>query len=271
MYAKIKETVEWLKAKIPNCPQIAIILGSGLGKLGSQIQADVEIDYKDIPNFPVSTVEGHAGKLIVGKLGNAEIIAMNGRFHFYEGYSMKEVTFPIRVFHELGVRILFVSNAAGGTNPGFKVGDLMVITDQINMMPENPLRGQNIEPGPRFPDMTHAYSPRLIEKALQIGRDEGILLREGTYLASQGPTFETPAEYRMFRLWGADAVGMSTVPEIIVANHCGMECFGISVITNVSQTGNKVTHEEVQEAANAAQPRMTTIFSKLIEALQSAS
>lgn len=264
MSERINETADWLKARIKNQPTIALILGSGLGKLGSEIDADVEISYKEIPNFPVSTVEGHAGKLIAGRLGGQEILAMNGRFHFYEGYSMKEVTFPIRVFHALGIKTLFASNAAGGTNPGFKIGDLMVITDQINMMPENPLRGQNVGPGPRFPDMSHAYSPRLVERAKAIAKEQGILLHEGIYLGTQGPTYETPAEYRMFRLLGADAVGMSTVPEIIVANHCGMECFGISVITNVSQTGNKVTHQEVEEAANAAQPRMTKIFRQLI-------
>lgn len=182
---------------------------------------------------------------------------------------MKEVTFPIRVFHALGIRTLLVSNAAGGTNPAFHIGDLMLITDHINMMPEHPLRGKNLPTGPRFPDMTHAYDPDLIQKALQIADEQQIKLRQGTYLATQGPTYETPSEYRLFRLLGADAVGMSTVPEIIVANHCGMKCLGISVITNVSQTASKVSHEEVKLAADAAQPVMTRLFKELIHQLPS--
>jgi purine-nucleoside phosphorylase len=267
MLQQIKQTAEWIQSRLSSTPRIALILGSGLGNLGKEIQAEQTIPYSEIPNFPVSTVEGHAGCLIIGKLGDKDILAMNGRFHYYEGYSMKEVTFPIRVFFALGIKTLFVSNAAGGTNPSFHIGDLMLITDHINMMPDNPLRGQNIAPGPRFPDMSHAYSQELMQKALRIAEDNHILLRQGIYLATQGPTYETPAEYRMFRLLGADAVGMSTVPEVIVANHCGISCLGISVITNIGQKGAKVTHTEVEAAADAAQPRMTTIFRQLINEL----
>lgn len=267
MLEKIKQTTEWLQTKITTSPHIALILGSGLGNLEKEIQSEQSIPYKEIPNFPISTVEGHAGCLLIGKLGNKNILAMNGRFHYYEGYSMDEITLPIRVFFELGIRTLFVSNAAGGTNPEFHIGDLMLITDHINMMPDNPLHGQNVPPGPRFPDMSHAYSNKLIEKALQIAKEKNISLREGIYLGTQGPTYETPAEYRMYRLLGADAVGMSTVPEIIVARHCGIECLGISVITNIGQKGSCVTHQEVEAAANAAQPKMTTIFRELINEL----
>ena len=267
MLEKIKQTSDWLIQHINCRPRVAIILGSGLGKLSDEIEAREVIPYSDIPGFPVSTVEGHAGELIIGRLGGQDVLAMNGRFHFYEGYPMQDVTFPIRVFHAIGITTLLVSNAAGGTNPAFHIGDLMLITDHINMMPEHPLRGRNLPMGPRFPDMTHAYSPRLNRKAREIALDNDILLREGIYLGTQGPTYETPAEYRMFRLLGADAVGMSTVPEIIVANHCGMECMGISVITNVSQTGNKVTHDEVKLAADQAQPRMSTIFREIIRTL----
>ena len=248
------------------CPDTAIILGTGLGSLVHEITDSYELEYADIPNFPVSTVEGHSGKLIFGKLGSKDIMAMQGRFHFYEGYSMKEVTFPVRVMKELGIKTLFVSNAAGGMNPGFSIGDLMIITDHINLFPEHPLRGRNIEYGPRFPDMSEAYSKELITQALAIAKEKGIKVQQGVYLGTQGPTFETPAEYKMFHILGADAVGMSTVPEVIVANHCGIKVFGISVITDLGIEGKivEVSHEEVQKAADAAQPRMTTIMRELI-------
>ena len=247
-------------------PQTAIILGTGLGSLVHEITEKYEIDYKDIPNFPVSTVEGHSGKLIFGKLGHKDIIAMQGRFHYYEGYSMKEVTFPIRVMRELGIKTLFVSNAAGGMNPTFKIGDLMIITDHINFFPEHPLRGKNISYGPRFPDMSEAYDKQLIHKADEIAFQKNIKIQHGIYIGTQGPTFETPAEYKMFHILGADAVGMSTVPEVIVANHCGIKVFGISVITDLGVEGKivEVSHEEVQKAADEAQPRMTTIMRELI-------
>lgn len=247
-------------------PETAIILGTGLGSLVNEITEKYEIEYKDIPNFPLSTVEGHSGKLIFGKLGGKEIMAMQGRFHFYEGYSMKEVTFPVRVMRELGIKTLFVSNAAGGMNPEFIIGDLMIITDHINMFPEHPLRGKNIPYGDRFPDMSAAYDKELIAKAKEIAAEKSIRVVEGVYLGTQGPTFETPAEYRMFRRMGGDAVGMSTVPEVIVARHCGIRVFGISVITDLGLEGIVVecSHEEVQKAADEAQPKMTTIFREII-------
>ena len=247
-------------------PKTAIILGTGLGQLASEITDTYEFDYQDIPNFPVSTVEGHSGKLIFGKLGGVDILAMKGRFHFYEGYSMKEVTFPVRVMYELGVKTLFVSNAAGGMNPKFKIGDLMVITDHINFFPEHPLRGKNLPTGPRFPDMHEPYDPMLIKLADDIARREGIPVKHGVYVGVQGPTFETPAEYRMYRILGGDAVGMSTVPEVIVAHHCGIRTFGVSVITDLGgfDTPVEVSHEEVQEAANKAQPFMTKIMKEMI-------
>lgn len=247
-------------------PETAIILGTGLGSLVNEITDKYEIEYKDIPNFPLSTVEGHSGKLIFGKLGSKEIMAMQGRFHFYEGYSMKEVTFPVRVMRELGIRTLFVSNAAGGMDPDFQIGDLMIINDHINFFPEHPLRGKNIPYGDRFPDMSAAYDKELIAMAKEIAKEKGIRVVEGVYLGTQGPTFETPAEYRMFHRMGGDAVGMSTVPEVIVARHCGIKVFGISVITDLGVEGIVVecSHEEVQKAADEAQPKMTTIFREII-------
>jgi len=266
MYEKIQETASWLKAKMVTHPTTAIILGTGLGRLAEEIQVEQAIDYKDIPNFPVSTVEGHSGKFIFGKLGGVDIIAMKGRFHYYEGYSMKEVTFPVRVLYELGIKTLFVSNAAGGMNPGFKIGDLMVITDHINFFPEHPLRGKNYPTGPRFPDMHETYDPSLIKLAGQIAREKKIRLQYGVYVGVQGPTFETPAEYRMYRTLGGDTVGMSTVPEVIVAHHCGIRIFGISVVTDLGGFDNpvEVSHEEVQEAADKAQPIMTEIMREMI-------
>ena len=267
MLELIQETASFIKAKIHTIPEIAVILGSGLGKLVNELTDTYVIDYKEIPNFPVSTVEGHSGRLIFGRLGDKDIITMQGRFHYYEGYSMKEVTFPIRVMRELGIKTLFVSNAAGGTNPTFEIGDLMIITDHINFFPEHPLRGKNISYGPRFPDMSEAYDRTLIARAKEIAQKHGITVREGIYIGTQGPTYETPAEYRMFARWGADAVGMSTVPEVIVAHHCGMKVFGISVITDLGVEGKivEVSHEDVQRAADAAQPRMTTIMKEMIQ------
>lgn len=248
-------------------PKTAIILGTGLGQLASEITSELEFAYKDIPNFPVSTVEGHAGKLIFGKLGGKDILAMDGRFHFYEGYSMKEVTFPIRVMHELGITTLFVSNASGGMDPDFLIGDLMIIDDHINFFPEHPLHGPNYPTGPRFPDMHEAYDKQLRDLADEIAREKGIIVKHGVYVGVQGPTFETPAEYRMYRLLGGSAVGMSTVPEVIVARHSGMRVFGISVITDLGgfDVPVRVSHEEVQQAANASQPLMTEIFREMIK------
>jgi len=265
MLEKIKETANFLKERMHTNPETAIILGTGLGNLANEITEKYEIKYQDIPNFPVSTVEGHSGKLIFGKLGNKDIMAMQGRFHYYEGYSMKEVTFPVRVMKELGIKTLFVSNASGGTNASFEIGDLMIITDHINYFPEHPLRGKNLY-GDRFPDMSEAYSKDLINKALAIAEEKGIKVQQGVYIGTQGPTFETPAEYKLFHILGADAVGMSTVPEVIVANHAGIRCFGISIITDLGVEGKivEVSHEDVQIAADAAQPKMTTIMRELI-------
>ena len=266
MYEKILETASWLKQRMTTSPKTAIVLGTGLGQLASEITDATEIPYGSIPNFPVSTVEGHSGKLIFGKLGGKDIMAMQGRFHYYEGWSMKEVTFPIRVMYELGIKTLFVSNAAGGMNPAFKIGDLMVITDHINFFPEHPLRGKNFPTGPRFPDMHQAYDPKLIQLASQIAREKRIRLVYGVYTGVQGPTFETPAEYRMYRTLGGDVVGMSTVPEVIVANHCGIRVFGVSIVTDLGgfDVPVEVSHEEVQEAANKAQPIMTELFREMI-------
>jgi len=266
MLERIQETAAFLKSKMHTQPKTAIILGTGLGSLVNEITDKYEIGYENIPNFPVSTVEGHSGRLIFGKLGNKDIMAMQGRFHFYEGYTMKEVTFPIRVMRELGIQTLFVSNAAGGMHPDFEIGDLMIITDHINFFPEHPLRGKNIPYGPRFPDMSEAYNKELIRKADAIATEKGIKVQHGIYIGTQGPTYETPAEYKMFRILGADAVGMSTVPEVIVANHCGIKVFGISVITDLGVEGKivEVTHEDVQKAADQAQPLMTTIMRELI-------
>lgn len=250
-------------------PQVAIVLGTGLGQLASEITDTYEFSYKDIPHFPVSTVEGHDGKLIFGRLGGKEILAMKGRFHYYEGYSMQEVTFPIRVMHELGIKTLFLSNAAGGANKDFRMGDLMIITDHINLFPEHPLRGKNIPQGPRFPDMHEAYDKKLIAMADRIAEEKGIRVVHGTYVGLQGPSYETPAEYRAYHLLGGDATGMSTVPEVIVARHCGIKVFGVSIITNmgIADTPVETTHEEVQEAANKAQPLMTEIMKGMIERL----
>lgn len=264
---QLTQTVDYLHRKIPQVPTTAIILGTGLGALTDHIEDKQFIPYAEIPNFPLSTVEGHSGNLIVGRLGTKPVIAMQGRFHYYEGYNMKEVTFPVRVMRALGVDTLFVSNAAGGMNKEFRVGDLMVITDHINLFPENPLRGKNDDRiGPRFPAMTEAYDKSLVSLADTIAAEKGLRLMHGVYVGTQGPTFETPAEYEYFRIIGGDAVGMSTVPEVIVAVHGGMRVFGISVITDLGgkDVTDVPTHEEVQKAAAEAQPRMMEIMKELI-------
>lgn len=267
---KIKESADFLKSKVKEIPEVAIILGTGLGDLIKYIDINIAIDYKEIPNFPVSTVEGHSGRLIFGKLGGKNVMAMQGRFHYYEGYDMKEVTFPVRVMQKLDIKKLFVSNAAGGMNKEFKVGDVMIITDHINLFPENPLRGKNYdELGTRFPAMTEAYSLKMIGLADKIASDKGMRLMHGVYVGTPGPTFETPAEYEYFRIIGGDAVGMSTVPEVIVANHAGMEVFGVSVITDLGGKDIKEvpTHEEVQKAALKAQPNMTALITEMLSSL----
>ena len=270
MLEKINQTADYLRSKVADMPEVAIILGTGLGSLVDHITDKLYIPYKEIPNFPISTVEGHSGNLIFGKLGGKRVMAMQGRFHYYEGYNMKEVTFPVRVMQVLGVKTLLVSNAAGGMNKEFKVGDVMVITDHINLFPENPLRGKNYEEwGPRFPAMTEAYSKKLVAIADKIGEEQGLRLMHGVYVGTPGPTFETPAEYEYFRVIGGDAVGMSTVPEVIVANHGGMTVFGLSVITDLG--GKDITdvpsHEEVQLAAVKAQPTVVALMKTLVERL----
>ncbi len=270
MYETIQKTLQWLEANTKLRPSIGIILGSGLGNLADQIASPQRIAYTDIPNFPVSTVEGHRGNLVLGMLGGKAVMAMQGRFHYYEGYSMKELSFPLRVMKAFGIKTLFLSNAAGGLNPTFKVGDIMMITDHLNLFPEHPLRGKN-DPrlGTRFPDMGEPYSKILIERAAVLAKKLTIPLKQGVYAGWQGPSYETPAEYRMLHLLGADASGMSTVPEVIVARHAGMEVFGLSIITNcaLSASTEKVSHKEVQEAALKAQPLMTTLITELIKTL----
>lgn len=265
--AQINEAADFLKSQFSEQPVVGIILGTGLGGLVNEIEIEKSIDYKDIPHFPVSTVEGHSGRMIIGKIGGVSVLAMQGRFHYYEGYSMLQVTFPARVMKVAGINKLFVSNASGGLNRSFKVGDIMIIRDHINMFGTNPLIGPNLnEFGPRFPDMSEVYSLRLIAKAKEIAAAHNIDIKEGVYLGSSGPTFETRAEYRMFQLLGADCVGMSTVPEVIVAHHAGMEVFGISIITNVGTSDEVVeaSHEDVQKVAAAAEPLMTKIIRELV-------
>lgn len=247
-------------------PEVGIILGTGLGGLVKEIQIEYSISYEQIPNFPLSTVEGHTGKLIFGMLGNKRVVAMQGRFHYYEGYTMSQVTFPVRVMKKLGITHLFVSNASGGVNPDFEVGEIMIINDHINFFP-NALIGKNLnELGPRFPDMSEAYDKQLIDKAKQIAQRNAIKVSEGVYLGLTGPTLETPAEYKMVRILGADAVGMSTVPEVIVARHMGIPCFAISIVTDLGVPGKiiETTHEIVQRVAAQQEPKMTLIMKTLI-------
>lgn len=270
MLQQFKQTADFITQKTNFQPEIGIILGTGLGGLVNEIQIEHELPYAEIPNFPVSTVEGHQGRLIFGTLGGKKVIAMQGRFHYYEGYTMQQVTFPVRVFKFLKIKYLFVSNASGGINPDFKVGDLMILNDHINLFPDNPLRGKNVaELGPRFPDMSETYSKTLIQKAVMIARKHNIQLQKGVYAGVMGPTFETPAEYKYIRAIGADAVGMSTVPEVIVAHHMGIPCFAMSIITDSGVPGEivEVSHEDVQQVAANAEPQMTKIMRDLIAAL----
>jgi purine-nucleoside phosphorylase len=266
---KIKETSDFLKKKIGKEYKHGIILGSGLGNLTKEIKTDIELPYSEIPNFPVSTVLGHKGSLIFGELGGKNIVALNGRFHYYEGYSMTEVTFPVRVMKFLGVETVLISNASGGMNPDFEVGDLMIITDHIYLQPEHPLRGKNYpELGPRFPNMNHAYNPGMVKKAQAIALAHNITCHTGVYAGLQGPTFETPAEYKMLHIIGADAVGMSTAPEVIVARHMSMEVFAISVISDMGypfEKADKVTHDFVLKKAAEAEPKMRKIIVELLQ------
>jgi len=267
MLKKIKESSDFLKEKINSSPKIGIILGTGLGGLANEINTEYSISYKDIPNFPISTVEGHSGELLFGKLGEKDVVAMKGRFHFYEGYPIDRVIFPVRVMKLLGIEYLFISNASGGVNPDYSVGDLMIINDHINLIP-NPLIGLNIdELGPRFPDMSEAYCSELISRAEKVSNSHNITIQKGVYIALTGPTLETPAEYKHMRIIGGDTVGMSTAPEVIVAHHMGIKCFAMSVITDLGVEGKikKVTHEEIQEIAENAEPKLTLIMKEIIK------
>lgn len=252
-------------------PEVGIILGSGLGRLADDISDAVIIPYRDIPNFPVSTATGHKGNFIIGKLGGRSVIAMQGRFHFYEGYDMEKIALPVRTMKLLGIEYLLVSNAAGSCNPDIKRGDLMIIRDHINTIP-NPLIGKNMDEfGTRFPDMTCAYDPELRKMALEAASEMGLTIRQGVYFATTGPSYETPAEVRFFRTVGADAIGMSTVPEVIVARHCGLKVFGMSVITNESNTDNVGTNlndgDDVVKEADIAAVKMTGLFTRIISRL----
>lgn len=267
MYEKIKATAEYIKANIKTKPIVGIVCGSGLANIVNIINVEKVLDYSDIPNFPISTVEGHKSKLIFGTLGNKQVIAMQGRFHYYEGYTMQQVTFPIRVMKELGVEKLILTNAAGGMNPEFNVGDIMIIEDHINLLP-NPLIGRNDERfGIRFPAMNKAYSQNLIEKAQEVAKENNIELRKGVYLGNTGPSFETPAEYKFYHKIGADCVGMSTVPEVIVAVHSGLEVFAMSLVSNVfkDEVRAEATMEEVLEAGKKAESKMMLIVEKMLE------
>lgn len=271
MLEKIKVTANYIKERIQANPELGIILGTGLGGLVKEIEILDSIPYDEIPNFPVSTVDGHAGRLIYGKLGDKKVLAMQGRFHYYEGYNMQEVTFPVRVMKFVGIKNLFVSNASGGLNPDWKVGEIVVINDHINFFPDHPLRGRNHQHlGPRFPDMSKCYDKRLRNKAKLIALEHNIEIKEGVYVGVSGPTFETPAEYKMFRILGADVVGMSTVPEVIVAVHMDMRVFGISIVTDSGVPGEivEISHEEVQEVAMKAEPKMTLIMKELIQTIE---
>lgn len=269
MLKKINETVDYISQKVEGKPLVGIILGSGLGQLANEIEVKARIPYEEIPNFPVSTIKGHQGQLIFGKINGTEVVAMQGRFHFYEGYPMQEVTFPVRVMKSLGIQYLVVSNASGGVNPEFEIGDIMFITDHINLMP-NPLMGTNFEDfGPRFVDMSEAYDRRLLKIANKVARHHGINFKTGVYAAVSGPTYETPAEYRYIKNLGADAVGMSTVPEVIVARHMRLPVFAVSVISDLGVEGKivEISHDEVIDAASLVAPKLNAIIKDLVKEL----
>lgn len=268
MWNKVQETVSYLKEKTNYTPEFGVILGSGLGSFTQDMVIDYTIPYAKIPNFPVSTVQGHKGALVFGKIGSKQVVAMQGRFHFYEGYDMQTVTFPVRVMKYLGVSKLIVSNASGGVNSNYKVGDIVVIKDHINLFPDHPLRGQNEERfGPRFVNMSEPYSLDLIKQVKVVANQNQIEVKDGIYLGLQGPTFETLAEYKMVKILGADCVGMSTVPEVIVARHMNVDCLGISVITDMGdeESIHEVNHNEVLEAAKKAEPKVRKLIKLFIE------
>jgi purine-nucleoside phosphorylase len=267
MWDKVQQTVQFIKAKNDFNPEYGIILGSGLGSFTADMEVALVLPYSEIPNFPVSTVQGHKGALVFGTIGDKKVVAMQGRFHFYEGYSMEEVTFPVRVMKYLGVTKLIVSNASGGVNPSYKVGDIVIIKDHINFAPEHPLRGKNDERfGPRFVNMSAPYSRKMISKSKALAVELGIEVKDGVYFGLQGPTFETLAEYKMVRILGADCVGMSTVPEVIVARHMDVETFGVSIITDMGneESIDTISHNEVLEAAQNAEPKVRNLIKSLI-------
>ena len=267
MWEQVQQTVEYIKNKTGFTPEYGVILGSGLGSFTDDIKIEHTLPYNEIPNFPVSTVEGHKGALVFGTIGDKKVVAMQGRFHYYEGYDMKQVTFPVRVMKYIGVTKLIVSNASGGVNPNYKVGSIVLIKDHINMLPEHPLRGKNDERfGPRFVNMSEPYSQKMITKAKELAKELNIEVQDGVYLGLQGPTFETLAEYRMVKALGGDCVGMSTVPEVIVARHMDLETFGLSVITDMGneEAIETITHEEVLEAAREAEPHVRQLIKQLI-------
>lgn len=267
---QLQKTADFIKKQYPHSPAIGIVLGSGIGNFSNEIDIEFQLGYASIPDFPVSTVEGHSGQLIFGKLEGKRVVAMAGRFHFYEGYSVDQVAFPVRLMKFLGVQTLFLSNAAGGMNAEFKVGDLMIITDHISFFTVNPLIGPNADAyGPRFPDMSEPYKKSLILKATRVAEERGIQVWQGVYAGVTGPTFETRAEYKLLHLAGADAVGMSTVPETIAAVHLGMDVFAMSIITDmgIRQEENSITHAEVLHEARLAEPRLTAIFKGLVASL----
>lgn len=268
MWELVQETVSYIKEKTNFTPEFGVILGSGLGSFTDDIQIEFSLPYSEIPNFPVSTVEGHKGALVFGTIGTKKVVAMQGRFHYYEGYSMQEVTFPVRVMKFLGAQKLIVSNASGGVNPNYRVGDIVILTDHINLVPEHPLRGKNDERfGPRFVNMSEPYSKRMIAVAKELAQKNAIEVKDGIYLGLQGPTFETLAEYKMVKILGADCVGMSTVPEVIVARHMDVETFGVSVITDMGDENSieTISHDEVLEAARKAEPKVRLLIKELIQ------
>jgi purine-nucleoside phosphorylase len=268
MLTQVSETTAYIKSQTENFnPECGIILGTGLGGLVKEIDIRFTLNYSDIPHFPVSTVEGHSGKLILGYISGKPVVVMQGRFHYYEGYTMQQVGYPVRVMKELGISKLFVSNASGGVNPSFEIGDVMILNDHINLLPSNPLIGHNDKYfGPRFPDMSEPYDRGLIKKAHEIAQSLGYKVQEGVYVSVSGPCFETPAEYKYMRIIGGDAVGMSTVPEVITARHMSIPCFAVSVITDIGVEGRivEVTHEDVIAAASKAEVKMTAIFKELL-------
>lgn len=267
---QLNETAAYIKTKYNEQPTIGVVLGSGLGNFIEEMQVDVEINYTDLPHFPISTVKGHNSKLILGKMNEKDVAVMSGRFHYYEGYNVQQIVYPVRLMKMLGVKTLLISNAAGGVNTSFKVGDLMIITDHISLFTINPLPGKNEdELGIRFPDMSEPYSKELINKAKSIAKNLGYDVKEGVYCGVTGPSFETRAEYKLIKTVGGDAVGMSTIQEVIAAVHAGMKIFAMSIISNmgIRDEDNEVTHEEVLNAASAAEPKMTAIFKHLIAEL----